>query len=142
MYFPPDVLLNNLVLGAISQDAKDNFNKPPKDRITSHTDALLHAIRSCGVSFSIWEKTNADGSGSGTYDFTSLMGSDKRILLQQLPQKLEINSDAIEDTIRPTVIELWHVSANFINNFIIIIPSSTTIFSLFSPLGGLLISGL
>ncbi len=71
MYFPPDVLLNNLVLGAISQDAKDNFNKPPKDRITSHTDALLHAIRSCGVSFSIWEKTNADGSGSGTYDFTS-----------------------------------------------------------------------
>jgi hypothetical protein len=116
MYFPPDILLNNLVVGAISEDAKDNFNKPPKERTTRHRDALLHAIRSCGVSFSIWEKTNADGSGSGTYDFTSLMGSDKRKLLQQLPHKLEINTDVIEATIRSTVIELWHVSGNILHS--------------------------
>ena len=32
-----------------------------------------------------WEKLNADGRNSGIYDFTSLMGSDKKILLEMLP---------------------------------------------------------
>ena len=45
-------------------------------------------MRSCGVSFDIWEKTNADGKGSGTYDFTSLLGNDKKQLLRELPSKL------------------------------------------------------
>jgi hypothetical protein len=71
-------------------------------------DALLCAIRSCGVSFSIWEKMNANGSG--TYDFTSLMGTDKRILHEQLGKKLEINPDAVEQSMRPSVIQLWNVS--------------------------------
>ncbi|CAB4025093.1 Hypothetical predicted protein, partial [Paramuricea clavata] len=55
-----DVLLNNLILGALSLDGKDNHNKPPNQRMTGHIDALLCAIRSCGVSFSIWEKMNAN----------------------------------------------------------------------------------
>lgn len=33
-------------------------------------------------------KKNADGSMSGTYDWTSLMGSEKKTLLQKLPDKL------------------------------------------------------
>jgi hypothetical protein len=49
---------------------------------------------------------NANGSGSGTYDFPSLMGSDKRKLLGQLGKKLEINPDAVEQSIRPSVIQL------------------------------------
>ena len=48
--------------------------------------------------FDIWEKTNADGKGSGQYDFTSLLGSDKKKLLRQLPAKLNgvIQADIIE----------------------------------------------
>jgi hypothetical protein len=105
-----DVLLNTLILGALALDAKENYNKPSNQRTTGHMDALLCAIRSCGVSFSIWEKMNANGSGSGTYNFTSLMGTDKRILLEQLGKKLEINPDAVEQSIRPSVIQLWNVS--------------------------------
>ena len=40
------------------------------------------------VSFDIWEKTNADGKGSGTYNFTSLLGNDKKQLLRELPSKI------------------------------------------------------
>ena len=61
---------------------------------------LVKAIRSCGISFNIWEKMDGDGKGSGHYDFTSLMGSDKRLLLDVLPPKLkEILPDGISDTI-------------------------------------------
>jgi hypothetical protein len=103
-----DVLLNNFILGAMSLDAKDNHNKPPNQRMTGHIDALLCAVRSCGVSFSIWEKMNANGSG--TYDFTSLMGQDKRLLLEKLAKKLEINADAVDQNIQHSVIKLWNVS--------------------------------
>ena len=105
-----DILLNNLILGALPLDAKDNHNKPPNQRTTGHIDALLCAIRSCCVSFSIWGKMNANGSGSGTFDFTSLLGPDKRLLLEKLAKKLEINPDAVEQNIQHTVIKLWNVS--------------------------------
>jgi hypothetical protein len=98
-----------LILGALALDAKENHNKASNQRTTGHMDALLCAIRSCGVSFSIWEKMNANGSGSGTYDFPSLMRSDKRKLLGQLGKKLEINPNAVEQSIRPSVCQLWNV---------------------------------
>lgn len=105
----PDILLNNLVTGAIRADAKENINKPPKQRTCKHIEALLGAVRSCGVSFSIWEKKNADGKGSGTYESTSLMGSDKKLLLKLLPQKLQADH-VVEASIRPIVVRLWSVS--------------------------------
>lgn len=64
-----DKLTKDLVEEATSRDFKENIVKPP-----------TNAIRTCGISFSVWEKTNADGKASGMYDFTSLMGSDKKIL--------------------------------------------------------------
>ena len=54
-----------------------------------HLDKLIQAINSCGVSFSVWEKRNADGKGSGTYEWTSLMGDDRKTLLKNLPTKVE-----------------------------------------------------
>ena len=48
--------------------------------------------------FDIWEKTNAGGKGSGQYDFTSLLGSDKMWLLREPPGKLSgvIQPDTVE----------------------------------------------
>lgn len=43
-----------------------------------HRDKLQTKIRSCGIGFEIWEKTNADGKGSATFDLTSLLGNDKK----------------------------------------------------------------
>jgi len=67
---------------------------------------LVKAIVSCGVSFSVWEKQDADGKGSGLYDFTSLMGSDKKLLLQHLPAKLK---GVVKPDVCDTVIKIWKV---------------------------------
>ena len=96
---------------AVEWDKEDNHNKPPCLRTDVHLNALVKCINGCGVCFNVWEKKNADGKGSGTYDFTSLMGSDKKLLLEHLPDKLE-------GMIRPeggkTVIKLWKVVNNLV----------------------------
>ncbi len=84
-----DVLIQNLVTEAVQWDQADNWNKRKKDKKNIHLDNLKSTIRSCGISFEIWEKSNADGKGSGHYDFTSLLGPDKKKLLKELPEKLE-----------------------------------------------------
>ena len=84
-----DNLLSNLVQQPLEWDKEDNHNKPPSLRTDAHLNALVKCINGCGVCFSVWEKKNADGKGSGTFDFTSLMGSDKKLLLEHLPDRLE-----------------------------------------------------
>jgi hypothetical protein len=54
----------------------------------------------------VWEKPNADGRGSGVYDFTSLMGTDKKILLEKLPSKLHTVTSPETSA---TVIKIWQV---------------------------------
>ena len=104
-----DNLLTNLVQEAVEWDKEENHNKAPSLRTDAHLNALVKCINGCGVCFSVWEKKNADGKGSGTFDFTSLMGSDKKLLFEHLPAKLE-------GVIRPegsnTVTKLWKVVNN------------------------------
>ncbi|CAH3156805.1 unnamed protein product, partial [Porites evermanni] len=50
-----------------------------------HLQTAVEAINKCGVTFWVWEKKNADGKGSGTYDWTSLIGNEKKILLKTFP---------------------------------------------------------
>jgi len=99
-----DVLINNLVKEAVEWDKKDSCNKRKADQKDSHIKMLQSTIRSCGVSFDIWEKTNADGKGSGQYDFTSLLGSDKKKLLSDLPEKLDT---CVHKDTSQTVIQIW-----------------------------------
>ena len=101
-----DKLTNNLVLEAVEWDKKENLNKPPSKRSSTHLTALIKAITSCGISFSVWEKQDADGKGSGLYDFTSLMGSDKKLLLQTLPPKLK---EVLKPETSESVTQLWKV---------------------------------
>ena len=49
----------------------------------------MKTIKSCGVSFAVWKNNNEDGKVLGLYDFTSLMGDDKKKLLKLLPDKLQ-----------------------------------------------------
>lgn len=105
-----DVLISNLVTDAIAWDHKDNLNKPPRLRENLHLNGLTAVINECGVSFSVWEKKNANGTGSGTHEFTSLMGSAKKILLEKLPSKLK---DIIRPETSETVINLWKVTVFF-----------------------------
>lgn len=93
-----DVLVENLVKDALKWDQNENWDKRKSQHKNEHLNNLQATIRSCGVSFDIWEKTNADGKGSGQYDFTSLLGSDKKKLLNELPTKLNgiIQPDTVE----------------------------------------------
>lgn len=88
-------------------DKKDNWDKKRVAQKNFHLNDLQKTVRSCGISFEIWDKTNADGKGSGQYDFTSLLGSDKKklqkkiypasflVLSSQRLQKLFKNFDAL-----------------------------------------------
>ncbi|XP_028394380.1 uncharacterized protein LOC114518556 [Dendronephthya gigantea] len=99
-----DKLLDNLVKEALQRDYKENRNKAPRDRQSLNLQNLVDTIRSCGVSFSVWEKLDADGRGSGVYDFTSLMGTDRKILLEKLPMKLD---GVIGNSTSSVVIKIW-----------------------------------
>jgi len=79
-----DVLINNLVKEAVERDKQNNFKKKKMTRKESHIKTIQSTIQSCGVSFDIWEKTNAHSKGSGHCDFTSPLGSGKKKLLTDL----------------------------------------------------------
>lgn len=101
-----DKLTKNLVLEALEWDKKENLDKPPSQKSDKHLQDIEKAIASCGVSFNVWEKQDANGKGSGLYDFTSLMGSDKKMVLKSLPQKLK---GVIKPETSDTVIQIWEV---------------------------------
>ena len=101
-----DKLTENLITNAMEWDKKDNLNKPPSQRTSKHLNDLVGAITSCGVSFNVWEKMDGDGKGSGIYDFTSLMGSDKKVLLTNLPDKL---GGIIQPETSEAIVNIWKV---------------------------------
>ena len=49
---------------------------------------LSETVRSCGVSFDVWEKRDADGKSSSQHDWTILLGSHKKHFLAVCTQKL------------------------------------------------------
>ena len=100
------MLTKSLVNEALEWDIKDNNHKCPKDRTNKHVSDLVECIQACSVSFNVWEKRNADGKGSGVHDFTSLMGSDKKRLMRDLPDKLH---GVIKPSHSDSVIKVWKV---------------------------------
>ena len=75
------------------------------DRTNKNVDALIKTIQSCGVTFNVWEKVDGDGK-SGNFDFTSLMGADKHLLLKALPSKLPT---ILPKETSETIPKLWQV---------------------------------
>jgi hypothetical protein len=95
-----------LVDEALQRDKRENLRKRPSDQQQLHLENLVKVICSCGVSFSVWEKRDADGKGSNSYDFTSMMGTEKKILLGNLPAKLD---GILSPATSATVITIWKV---------------------------------
>ena len=106
-----DILLENLIEDAMQWDDKVSSTSTKRRSIEKslHVKELVKLINQCGVSFSIWEKRNADGKGSGTWDWTSLMGDDRKKLLRELPMKLANSNKGIQQQTREIVARLWKV---------------------------------
>lgn len=83
-----DKLLQNTIDEVLERDAVEDFSKPRGQPKGIHLLKLVKAINSLGISFSVWNKKNADGSESQIKEFTSLLGSQKKKLLHGLPSKL------------------------------------------------------
>ena len=54
-----------------------------------HLQKLIGLVNSCGVTFSIWEKRDADRKGSGRMDWTSLMGDWKKKTIETTSIQIE-----------------------------------------------------
>lgn len=101
-----DKLTENLITEVMEKDAKQDFNMARGKEKGVNLDILIKTINELGITFSLWEKKNADGKGSGTYDWTSLVGYDKKKLTKLLPAKLE-ELDILFPETKETVIKLW-----------------------------------
>ena len=82
-------LTENLITEVMQRDSDSDILKTQQQSHGIMLDTLVKTINVKGISFSIWERTNADGKGSYTCDSTSLIGSDKKELLHLLSVQLK-----------------------------------------------------
>ena len=88
----------------LEKDAVEDFEKPRGQPKGIFLNRLVKAIDGLGISFSIWNKRNADGPESQVKEFTSLLGTQTKKLLNELPSKL--NEFLHPDTCA-TVKKIW-----------------------------------
>lgn len=99
-----DILLENIVYECIDWDKSDELYRVRGEMRGVHLRKLIETIKSCGVAFNVWEKRDVDGKSSGQYDWTSLLGSDKKLLLSELPLKM---SQILHPDTAETVVAIW-----------------------------------
>ena len=67
-------------------DKKENLNRAPSARQNTNIQNVIEAINNSSVSFSVWEKRDADGKASGMHDWTSMVGNEKKELSLAFPR--------------------------------------------------------
>ena len=101
-----DRLMENLIKEVMERDNKADINKGRGEEKGLYLKKFVKEINETGITFNVWEKKNADGAGSGLYDWTSLLGSDKKKLMNKLPRQLK-SSDILFPETKETVIKVW-----------------------------------
>ena len=102
--------MSNLIEDAMEWDDKEDFLKKRGEPKGNHLRNLTQVINSCGVTFSVWEKKDGDGKGTGKMDGTSLLGDERKKLLRNLPGRLEASTNAIQCDTSKTVVKIWKVN--------------------------------
>lgn len=82
-----DVLLSNLLDDAMERDEKEDTLKARGAEKGVHLKSIIASINGCGVTFRVWEEQD-NCKGMTTINWTSLMGSEKKLLLYRLPDKI------------------------------------------------------
>ena len=111
-----DLLLRKLIFYA---DSRDHGSRENQGEEANNLQQLEQAIRSCGVSFQIWQKRERTGKPiSRSYYWTALTSRHKLQVLKMLPEKM---TTLMPDSIFPRVAALWKVSMQHMhNNYIIL----------------------
>jgi hypothetical protein len=65
----PNILLSNIIEDAMELDDKDDYFKKKGELKGVHLAMLIRLINTCGVTFTIWEKCDEDGKGTGKKDW-------------------------------------------------------------------------
>lgn len=102
-----DVLLDNCLLHVCDRDKKLGFQN--KNFKTKSRDSFVESVRSCGVSFEVWDKPGEPGN----LTFTALMGDEKKKILKNLPQKFP---DFIDEDHCSDVQQVWQKFADIYFN--------------------------
>ena len=63
-----DILTDNIITECLNWDKDDDLNRKKGEPQGLHLKKLIQVIRSCGISFDVWEQRKADGKVSGKYD--------------------------------------------------------------------------
>lgn len=84
-----DRLTENLIIEIMEKDGKQDQNQIRNEEKGANLKQFIKTVNELGITFSIWEKKNAVRKGSGSYDWTSLVGSDKKKLMKLLPARLQ-----------------------------------------------------
>ncbi|CAB4010344.1 Hypothetical predicted protein [Paramuricea clavata] len=79
----------NMITNTVQWDTRDDKNKNSSDPKWLHLKALVKAINECGISFTFWQKLDGTGKKTSAYDSRSLVGEEKKKLLQRLPEKFD-----------------------------------------------------
>ena len=80
-----DHLTENIITEEMERDGESDMSKKGGDRKEIYLVALVSRINKIDIPFSFWEKKNADGKGSGSYECTSLTGFRKKKLMELIP---------------------------------------------------------
>ena len=73
----------------LERNAIEDFNRPRGQSKGVFLTNLVKGINDCGISFNVWFKTNVDVTARKILEYTSLVGAQKKKLLnRQVPSKL------------------------------------------------------
>ncbi len=87
-------------------DLADDKNKRSNETKGIHLKALVKAINECGIPFTVWQKLDGSGKKTSGHDWRSLVGQEKKQLLQRLPEKFD---EVLRPEICNTTKQVWQV---------------------------------
>ena len=102
-----DVLERNLIINTVRWDLRDDKNKKQNQPKGLHLKLLVETINDVGISFQVWEKSAGSGKKANGYDWRSLVGNEKKQLLNCLPEKFD---EVLHPDVCGTVKLIWQVN--------------------------------
>lgn len=102
-----DILLENVINSALDWDQRIELDRTRGQEKGVHSKQTVQHICNLGISFKVWEETNADGKASGRYAWTSLIGDDKKKLLRHFPRHENTINIFQDKQLGKQVIDVW-----------------------------------